>query len=244
MSNVVKMNFDINIAQELDVNCAIILSNIQYWVYKNATNQKHFYEDRYWTYNSAAAYAEQFKWLTTKQIRTAINRLLDAGLLLDANHNASGWDRTKWYALTDKSAPQELAICIDSEKGKCILPNGNIDVTNREHRCSQTGSSYKEHIIITNENTNVSETAVIDFASDWMAAHAPSLYESAQMKAPKHVKQHWPKVINHFNAAVLKEELKYDARVLYGRLMALINNWKIDPNEAAANAPATRKLML
>ena len=244
MSSVVKMTFDISIAQELDVNCAIILSNVQYWVFKNATNQQHRYEDRYWTYNSATAYAEQFKWLTEKQIRTCLLKLIETGYLIDGNHNANTWDRTKWYALTDKSAAGDLAICLCFEQGKCILPNGKIELPKWENRTSQMGNSNKEQIIITNNNPYTSQAGEINLASEWMLKNCQSLYDSARMKAPAHVKSQWKKVIDHFDAAVLKEELRYDSKVLYGRLIGLINNWKGFGQDADQFHAATRNLML
>jgi hypothetical protein len=269
MSSVVKRIFDVDVACDLDVNCAIILSNIQYWVFKNATNRKHLYDGRYWSYNSASAYSEQFKWLSERQIRTCLNKLMEHHYILDANYNANNWDRTKWYGLTEKSAVNDLTICIDTDMSnasdqyvKCNLPNGDIDVTDRSHRSDQMVTSYKEHIIITDNKPYVSDTQIFslknievnnpvevksqdalpDLASKYMVLNCPTLWESAWMKAPKHVNSQKTKVIDHFDAAVLKEGIEYDGKKLYGRLLGLINNWK-PSSDVTTEKQTSRKLM-
>jgi hypothetical protein len=269
MSSIVKRIFDVEVACDLDVNCAIILSNIQYWVFKNATNRKHLYEGRYWSYNSASAYSEQFRWLSERQIRTCLNKLIENHYILDANYNTNNWDRTKWYALTDKSAVNELIMCIEIKTSnatdkivKCNLPNGNMDVTDKSHRSHQMVTSYKEQIIITDNKPYVPDMqnyslknievnnhqevkyqdALPDLASNYMLLNCLTLWESAWMKAPKHVNSQKTKVIDHFDAAVLKEGLEYNSKKLYGRLLGLINNWKpcID---SAVEKQTSRKLM-
>ena len=128
MSNVNRY-FDTKIAKEFDTDTAIILYNIQFWIDFNSKNKskEHFYEDKYWTYNSADAFTEVFEWLTEKQIRTRLNKLVSAGYLVEGNFNKKFGDRTKWYALTDRS----------SQTGTNNLPNGHTEVTKREHRSYQ-----------------------------------------------------------------------------------------------------------
>ena len=92
-------SFDPAIAGKAGVNAAVIYQNIAFWVEKNRANNKHLHEGRYWTYNSMRAFEELFPYLTQKQIRTAIDKLIDCGLIVAGNFNKAGYDRTKWYSL-------------------------------------------------------------------------------------------------------------------------------------------------
>ena len=109
--------FDVKIAQEYGINCAIILQNILHWVRKNEANGKHFHDGAYWTYNSTKAFAELFPYLTQKQIETALKKLRDDGILQTGNYNDFKYDRTLWYALT--------------QKGECILLGGEMEKPSR-----------------------------------------------------------------------------------------------------------------
>jgi hypothetical protein len=91
---------------------AVILHHIRWWISKNEANDKHFHDGRYWTYNSTKAFAKLFPFLTKHQIRRALDRLVDEGVLVKGNYNTSSYDRTLWYALGD--GDQHLAN----------LPNG------------------------------------------------------------------------------------------------------------------------
>lgn len=91
-------SFDPEIADQVGVTAAVIYQNIVWWCEKNAANEKHIHEGRAWTYNSLKAFKELFWYLTENQIRTALKKLEDAGLLLAGNFNEIGYDRTKWYS--------------------------------------------------------------------------------------------------------------------------------------------------
>ncbi len=94
-------SFDVEIAQKYGILEAILLENIYYWIKKNEANNKHFYDGKYWTYNSRKAFAEIFPYASEKQIRTALEKLIKNGLIITGNYNQDGRDRTLWYSLTD-----------------------------------------------------------------------------------------------------------------------------------------------
>ena len=94
-------NFHTQFAMLYGVNAAILLSNICYWIEKNIKNNKHFYNGRYWTYNSVQAFFECFPYLTKGQINTALKNLRKVGALLIGNYNKKKYDRTTWYSPSD-----------------------------------------------------------------------------------------------------------------------------------------------
>lgn len=119
-------SFDPEIAKKVGVNAAVIYQNIVWWTDKNAANGKHFHDGRYWTYNSIAAFDELFPYFTRAQIRSAILKLEDSGLIVTGNYNQSAYDRTKWYSPNTKLHLSKLANGFDPE-GKPI-PDSKPDI--------------------------------------------------------------------------------------------------------------------
>lgn len=95
--------FDIEVARIVGVNAAILLENIAYWCEHNQANEENYHDGHYWTFNSMKAFEELFPYLKQNAIRTALGKLKDAGLIIVGNYNKSAYDRTSWYALTDKA---------------------------------------------------------------------------------------------------------------------------------------------
>lgn len=114
-------SFDTDIAQEYGIQCAILLRHLYFWIEKNKANERHYYDDYYWTYSSIKALTELFPYMSKNTIVRSIQKLVDDGLLIEGNYNNSSYDRTKWYALTNLG----YSIC---EKSEIHLPkfrNGN-----------------------------------------------------------------------------------------------------------------------
>ena len=131
--------FDTDVAERYGVNAAIILQNIGYWIKQNEANETNFYDGHYWTFNSNRAYRELFPYMTQKQIRTAFDKLIHDGVLVTGNYNQLAYDRTMWYALT--------------EKGKSICRIGQMEYPKKANGLSQKGEPIPN--INTNINTDV-----------------------------------------------------------------------------------------
>lgn len=95
--------FDVEVAQMVGVHAAILLENIAHWCEHSKANEINFHDGCYWTCNSVKAFAGLFPYLSTSAIRTALDKLKDAGLIVVGNYNKSAYDRTSWYALTEKA---------------------------------------------------------------------------------------------------------------------------------------------
>lgn len=127
--------FDTDVAKKYGVNAAIILQNIGYWIKQNEANEINFYDGRYWTFNSKRAYSELFPYMSKRQIETAFQKLIEDGVIVTGNYNKLAYDRTLWYALT--------------QKGKCILHFGEMEKPNSANGLPQNGEP------IPNINPNV-----------------------------------------------------------------------------------------
>lgn len=114
-------SFDIEIAQEYGILEAILLNHIYYWIAKNKANKKHFYNGKYWTYNSRKAFSELFPYASEKQIRRVLERLVNFNILMTGNFNKQWSDRTLWYTFTDKG----LSIMQKSQMQLSEMANDN-----------------------------------------------------------------------------------------------------------------------
>ena len=95
-------SFDKDIAVAYGLPEAIILNHMQFWIEQNEANNINFYDGSYWTYNTTKAYAEIFPYLSQRQIQCALKHLREEGILKTGNYNKSAYDRTLWYAFTEK----------------------------------------------------------------------------------------------------------------------------------------------
>ena len=119
----IQHHFDVNIATELGIVEAILVNNFQYWIAQNIANGRHFYDGRYWTYNSVQAYSKYFPYLSHDKIRRAIDKLVSKGVLVRGNYNKDPKDRTSWYALSDEYVP----IWQGSQDDLANLPNASAE---------------------------------------------------------------------------------------------------------------------
>lgn len=71
------------------------------------------------------AFNELFPYLTTKQIRSGIQTLIDNGIIVTGNYNEKPFDRTLWYAIGDAY----FTIC----------PTGQIDLPSEENAFAPQG---------------------------------------------------------------------------------------------------------
>ena len=131
-------SFDIEVAKEYGILEAVIIRNFQYWIAKNIANRKNFMDGRYWTYNSLNALNELFPYASQRQIRYALDNLVEKGVLIKGCHNEDKRDRTIWFAFADngKWICQNCQITFD-KNDNCICQNcqmiANNIITNNKH---------------------------------------------------------------------------------------------------------------
>jgi len=102
-------SFHISLAKKYGITKAILLEYLCFWQQKNEANEKHFYDGRYWVFNSIKAFCELFPYLSEKQIRYALNSLEKDKIIYVGNYNKSKYDRTKWYSV-DNSVYQKVCF--------------------------------------------------------------------------------------------------------------------------------------
>jgi hypothetical protein len=114
-------SFNIEDAKKYNMTCAVILENIRFWVAKNKANDKHSYDGKYWTYNSIPAFQELFPYMSYDQIRRALAKLVDAGVIEKGNYNENNYDKTAWYSIA-------TSVTENCHIDKANLPHGQGEI--------------------------------------------------------------------------------------------------------------------
>ena len=127
--------FNVEVAVECGINAAIIFQNIGYWCAHSKANGTNAHDGRYWTFNSIKAMRELFPYMTEKQIRKAIDVLLNKDMIVKGNYNERAYDRTIWYALSEKG---ELMFYRGAKpfalQDKTICPTGQMELPLRANQ--------------------------------------------------------------------------------------------------------------
>ena len=92
-------SFDTEIAKVVGVNAATIYQNIMFWCEKNKANNSNFNDSNWWVYNSVSAWANLFPYMSTRSIRTSLDKLIESGLIEKGDYNDKPYDKTTWYAI-------------------------------------------------------------------------------------------------------------------------------------------------
>lgn len=123
-------SFERAVARQLGMPAAVVFQNLVFWIGENKKHGRNYHDGRYWTYNSLREYAEKFDYLTEKQIRTALEKLVAAGLIIKGRHHHDRFNRRNWYALGDPICPTghiaQPKVAIDgiAQEGSQSAPEG------------------------------------------------------------------------------------------------------------------------
>ena len=134
------------------VEKAILIENIAFWILKNKSAKKNFYDGHYWTYNSAQGFKELFPYWSRKKIQNKLKELENDGILKAECYNKSNYDKTKWYTIIDKKIrkffPFDCPILSNGES-KIVQPipyiktDINKDIKKKEKaRCQKNDSLH------------------------------------------------------------------------------------------------------
>lgn len=136
-----------------DLNEAIVLNQLNYWLGINKKAGKNFIDDRYWVYNSYSDWkANDFPYWSEKTIQRTFTRLENKGVVVSANYNKLAIDKTKWYTI-DTVRLQELVddFALDEDK----MTNRQDNMTDRQDKMTcREGQCDRPLPEITTENIN------------------------------------------------------------------------------------------
>lgn len=136
-----------------DLNEAIVLNQLNYWLEINKKAEKNLIDGKYWVYNSYSDWRiNNFPYWSEKTIQRTFTRLENKGVVLSANYNKLAIDKTKWYTIDTKKL-QELVDEFNSDEDK--MTNRQDKVTDRQDKMTcREGQSDRPLPEITTENIN------------------------------------------------------------------------------------------
>lgn len=153
-------SFNVEVAQRYGIEEAILLENLFWWCEKNRANGKHYIQGKYWTYNSAKAFAELFPYMSPAKIRRTLVGMEEKGLIISDNFNENKYDQTKWYALTDMA--NAFYRNVKSESQNCEMNITDIKPNINECKKERKEQTY-DHILNEKKIEGRKRDAVIEF---------------------------------------------------------------------------------
>lgn len=196
-------SFDVETAKIYGTDEAIMIKNFQFWILKNKANNKHFYDGRTWTFNSAEAFTELYPFWTAKQIRRILQSLRDKGILITGNYNKNNYDRTFWYAFLDES----------------IFLNGKMEVTKRENPFSETVTPIPDN---KPDNKPDKYIYILDFWNQFT-----NLRKTSQLIASKHIKKKHCDLISDYGIDTVKKAIKNYSEILESEEYFFKYSWSL-----------------
>lgn len=212
--------FNIEIAKQYGVNEAIFIQNLWWWIERNRQSEINYYTvelhskhgrnkiiSDYWTYNSVRAFEEVFPFWTKRQIRTIIENCKKKELIVTSNLNQRKYDRTMWYALTDKVKElyknsqehlTEMSQGIDEnvtpipDNKPVIKPNNNLSninlskINNSRSFCKTEKEKIKDKVF----HEKSEPYMLAQFLEERIQKHTP------EFKADEARRQRWAKDID------------------------------------------------
>ena len=118
-------SFNTEYAKRFGVIEAILIHNFQFWIEHNIDQKYNFYDNRIWTYITLKELAKNFEYLSEKQVRSAIERLVNANVLVKGNYNKLSFDKTIWYAFVNENEfvkPYDSRVFTSAPRGNRVAP--------------------------------------------------------------------------------------------------------------------------
>lgn len=119
--------FNVSIAEKYGMAEAVLLEGLSFWCMSNKANGRNIKGGLAYTFNSIKALHDLYPYLSEKKIRTALAKLEEAGIIVSGSFNKNSYDRTKWYAVTEKGfAEMGNSICPKRQMDFAEKANGNV----------------------------------------------------------------------------------------------------------------------
>lgn len=143
-----------------DLNEAVVLNQLHYWININKKAEKNAYDDKYWVFNTYQMWKDtDFDFWSIDTIKRTFSRLEKKGVVISANYNKMKMDKTKWYSIDYKklqdmideyvkgqNATIDDADCVH-DRAKCTDGESNLhqaipENTNRDYNSENTCNSF------------------------------------------------------------------------------------------------------
>lgn len=157
---------DRTLAKAIGLNEAIVLQQVHYWITINKEANKHFYEGRYWVYNTLADWHKNnFPFWSFDTVKRTFAKLEKAKILITGNFNKDKRDRTKWYTIDY----EKLEEYVNRKSAKCTnakvqnapmeeskmhqpIPENTTEITNIDYNNNKADENAKSNTARTEES--------------------------------------------------------------------------------------------
>src|ERR1700690_3809123 len=95
-------SFNPFIAKNHGIVESILINSFIFWTKTNSAKEKNFHDGRYWCFGTPEFFSKYHPYLTPRQIKYALSKLIKSGALLKGEYNKKRYDKTNWYSLSDK----------------------------------------------------------------------------------------------------------------------------------------------
>lgn len=136
------------LAKIIGLNEAIILQQLNYWLKRS----NKFIDGHVWIYNTYSDWQEQFPFFSKSTIRRTISSLEEAGIIITANYNKAGFDKTKWYSIDENALTAKIdSACVQNEQTMSSfwthgsVQNEQMEVFNLNKPIPETTRDYSDN---------------------------------------------------------------------------------------------------
>jgi len=205
---------DLVVVDMAGANAAILYRKISGWISRHQNENINFYDGRHWVYNTKEQWHNQIPCFTYKQIRTALDKLINSGLIVTGNYNKENYDKTLWYSVNP----------VPEEKIKALAQKGQGSRPKRANEMAQKGQPIPKAIT----TKAISKDIVDSFESAWQAIN-PKLPRSRRRNKEK-ARDRFQKKSGEYGCERLVQALrcyyhdKQDENYKYASGMAVILN--------------------
>lgn len=171
--------FNVDIAKKHGIEEAILIHNLYFWISKNASGDKHWYDDRFWTYNTAKSWATLFPYMSERKIARVLSNLEERGVIVKGNYNKNRFDRTCWYAFTDSGLELLASVSYDTfhlskmsngetENVEPIPDNNNTDNNTDNKEKKDNNSYYLKKKECSSDDLSYVDDDMMDIWVEWL----------------------------------------------------------------------------
>lgn len=142
---------DQDLANVIGLNEAIVLQQLNYWLHSKSAKKIN---DKWWVYNTYENWKKQnFPFWSVATIRRTFSSLEKKEVVVSANFNRAGFDKTKWYSIDETKLNQLMSSACDQNE-QTISSNCADGTDQNEHTYTR---DYTETTSDTNNNNDKSQ---------------------------------------------------------------------------------------
>ena len=198
-----------SLAKAIGLNEAIVLQQIHYWLQKSS-NVKDGHK---WIYNSMPNWQKQFDFWSLPTVKRVFRSLEKQDLIITANYNKAGFDKTKWYRINYEKL-QHMSRRSDQ--------NDTTMVSNWTDGSDQNDTTYTNRLPETTTETTTEISS--DKPDDHLSENFEAIWKEYPNKAGK------KEAFKHYKKW-RKESKEHTDEYLMGKLKAYkqdlaANQWK------------------